>query len=470
MQEPAFTISPSEAFLLGCFWEQYLQASRANPETYFLDAAPRWFNHFNPTFRNEHECREITDDELPDRISWNGDSIPMFGYSGSTPNRTYHRTEDGNLTVLKYDNVRRSFLDLIINEVGTCVAKSHRDRCLFPDDGDCAKAWFELWKAKKRRVSFAEFPQMTMTRNGEDDVSKIERQLQSVVDKNECTSLFSLGREFGAILSTAIHCERELTRYFHESEDDYDEDNYFDDMNGIMSGCRKVVTEKWELIIKHPLARNYGLAGDANDLTFPGLGILRNSGEIYVSVNDSQIDICEYFDELWNLRTKVWCTIGFTLGALRDADIEHQTADAARITPRAFQCIVNRNASIDEIADAINRWDRLTSDVGTDIHPKDVITGLSACIEVLVQRCWRNEIDKSPYTSNFSRLLGQKLKSIDNLEQKFAQIAMTFYRQYRNPAQHEFESFACAWHEARLFIMAMKTLLELSREIRSQNN
>ena len=50
-------------------------------------------------------------------------------------------------------------------------------------------------------------------------------------------------------------------------------------------------------------------------------------------------------------------------------------------------------------------------------------------------------------------------------EQRFASIAITLYKCYRNSVAHDFEKFQCSITEAGFFVVGMRTLLELSDRI-----
>ena len=58
--------------------------------------------------------------------------------------------------------------------------------------------------------------------------------------------------------------------------------------------------------------------------------------------------------------------------------------------------------------------------------------------------------------------MNKHLRSANPLEARFASIALTLYRSYRNPSAHNFDDFKCTLDEARLFVQGIHVLAELA--------
>jgi hypothetical protein len=66
-------------------------------------------------------------------------------------------------------------------------------------------------------------------------------------------------------------------------------------------------------------------------------------------------------------------------------------------------------------------------------------------------------------------ILHQRMQSNDPLERRFASVALTLHKAYRNPVLHNFDNFKCSLDEARFFLLGVRTLLGLVDRIKGGN-
>jgi hypothetical protein len=163
-------------------------------------------------------------------------------------------------------------------------------------------------------------------------------------------------------------------------------------------------------------------------------------------------------------RAMLWLAFGELLGFLRDVDSLAKTAEWTSAAPRSFRELFD--ASGDKVRNAIRDAESvLSTDTSEDAAAKAVGTVANG-IEALARRIWsirssRSQKSRSPL---MEELISKRQSGTED-EQRFASIAITLYKSYRNPVAHDFDKFQCSITEAGFFVVGMRTLLELSDRI-----
>lgn len=161
------------------------------------------------------------------------------------------------------------------------------------------------------------------------------------------------------------------------------------------------------------------------------------------------------------LLPSVWVALGEILAMFRDLDQDVMIKDSANITPRAF--ISDSDDSPEKLRRNLAFWESALA--GGMVDYEQVVPGLSVAIESLAKRLWQKEYQLSSKNRNtgLSGLLKDKFLNSTSLvaERRFASLAFSLYKGYRNEAVHEMESFEISLAEARYFVAGIRALLDL---------
>jgi hypothetical protein len=159
----------------------------------------------------------------------------------------------------------------------------------------------------------------------------------------------------------------------------------------------------------------------------------------------------------------VWTAFGEALGVVREMDVCARLADASLPTPRAFQLMPS--ASDNQIEDAIAWAERNLSGIANDeVRPEQIMLCVSPAIEAVAKRIW-------PGDGGYYKLRVvladkvQRTQLVTPCESRFANVALTLYKSYRNPLAHNMDQHRYSYSEARYFVAGIRCLLDLSRSI-----
>ena len=121
----------------------------------------------------------------------------------------------------------------------------------------------------------------------------------------------------------------------------------------------------------------------------------------------------------------------------------------------------------DKVAQAVQQAEKVIHDCtdATDLSEK-VIRDMGGAIEAMARRIWPMPPGNARY--DLHDTLTAKSRHGDDLEKKFACIALPLIKHYRNPASHEFDTFVCTFDDARFFVQGIRVLLQVSRQIQTR--
>lgn len=97
--------------------------------------------------------------------------------------------------------------------------------------------------------------------------------------------------------------------------------------------------------------------------------------------------------------------------------------------------------------------------------PDQVPLCLGPAISVLAGRVWPKRFTELAGQHRTAAVLQEGLRDTDDRRCLFASIALTLWKQYRNPNNHEFERVAPSLLEALFFFVGVRQLFELSEAI-----
>lgn len=162
-------------------------------------------------------------------------------------------------------------------------------------------------------------------------------------------------------------------------------------------------------------------------------------------------------------RMSVWLAFGEVLGVLRDADLDIRARDAEAMASRAFK--LHPADSPDAV---LQRLVKVEAELNADVDaiPEDLIARLAPSIDALAKRVWPQDFMPPGFRGELAAVFHGRLNSPNNLDRRFASIALSLHKAYRNPAHHQMDDFRCSFEEARFFLAGVRTLVDLWRQIR----
>src|SRR5260370_34907904 len=89
-----FNIAPTEALIIGCFFEEYLYVRKHEPYWPFLDVIRSRIEPFIPDLKQTTSV-QISASDVPSDILWNGGEVDEYGVSAAYPNTLFVRNERG---------------------------------------------------------------------------------------------------------------------------------------------------------------------------------------------------------------------------------------------------------------------------------------------------------------------------------------------------------------------------------------
>jgi len=340
------------------------------------------------------------------------------------------------------------------------------------------------------------------SRFGEKDSDGIVSSLGDLMRFNECNETFEVGREFGRVVGICEDYAARLTRLEKwtvrvaalerkhpfdpevddgtyptvqwnaskkqfetvfdpdvDAVDDIEESEWQPALDWIL--CREhleVYTTTLQGVIVSPMVKRSMYARQC--LAYCSMPEMVWSPQDYV-FRSNQRNAIQHANRS---RAMLWLAFGELIGFLRDADSLARSAEWTSAAPRSLRELFD--ASGGKVRNAIREAElALSADTSEDTAAR-AVEMVANCIEALAKRICSIQSSRSQQTQNtLMQELMSKQRSGTEDEQRFASIAITLYKSYRNPVVHEYEKFQCSVTEARFFVLGMRTLLDLSDRI-----
>jgi hypothetical protein len=422
-------------------------------------------------------------DEFPDDVvllELNGEQM---GRSPTHPNVIFGIDEWGPYSFVATRD-RNSLLDLLSVFLGKLIVRSSADNNTYPvvENQD----YFHVATEMEMRASRPKDDD-SIGRSGVENSEAIAHRLEELIQFNECNDIFVFGKDSGRLVAICEDCAERVTKATMSEveqsaierevptmpgEDLAPDGDPFRDMSEIEVSGRQSALD-WivyrgqlelyrstlERLVANPLVKRSAYAG----LCLEGCSLPKIVWcPEQVGFEMRRRDAIQHASRI---RMRIWLALGEVLGFLRDADNVARAAEWASAAPRTFRELFD--ASGDKVRNAIRDAERaLSVETGGEDVAARVIGMLVHGIEALAKRTWPIPCSGSQQSQNtLVQELMSKRQSGREHEQRFADIAITLYKRYRNPFVHEFEKFRCSFNEARFFVSGMRTLLELSDRI-----
>ena len=482
MTPEVFTVYPSESLLLGLCLEEYCLLRRSDATISLIHRMNSRINPFMPTMSGKRIIR-ISEDKLPDDIEWLPIQDMRIGRRNAEPNVFYGVDERGAYKTRHY--LRKHFSDLMISYLLPHLGLTDSIRPFMERFGQ-HNADITALAEELISVGFNDEDQFLTTGGieGKDDKPKeIAEAVVTLMKFNNTERLFSMGQYFGRLIAAMQLYEiyhqpafkpmftvAEICVSLHKLIEFVEIDRSAVAKNAL-EGIAKVFAPEMEAF--GPVWTLLERSMDGVDLNASRVAELKAA-----LPHDEQAAIGRVFDEqrarreatlrsIKRVWPAVWVAFGEILGTIRDLDQDAKEQDAASVTPRAFGA--GRDDTPDRTRQLLNHWEHELahgpSGMGT---PEMAIGGLKDSVEALTKRLWKIEFDARYKGSagGLPSLLMDKLRLGNTMqERRFAQVALSLYKGYRNEVTHDQDGFECSVSEARYFISGVRVLLELHGEI-----
>ena len=425
-------ISPAESLIIGLCAGEYLDHDLVGMACgmSFIGFLDRRLGSFFPALRR-HRVQAA---ERPDTIVWASGPIGNVGVSPDRPRCMFSGSERGACEFV-FNFSRRSLLDLLILQLGDAMRLFGEDRFLYALESDPRA--YGNWSTVVRVFERQSAELARFIEEGEDDPPTIEKRLVEIMKFNECRHLYDIGRRFGEILSTLDRIARWV---------------YLTDGDQQPNVTESAIGPILDSLLATPLVQN----------TDTARALLT---EIRQTIPGHDLHDYDAYREHADTYRALWLAFGELVSVLRDADLAVRAADSSSPVPRAF-CVLATDTP-DRVLEVLHRVERELSESPVDeLRPYDLVNRLSAAIEALARRLWPDHFGDKQGRESLGAVLHNHLQSEIAAESRFASIALTLHRNYRNSAQHNLDDFTCTLNEARLFVQGVWVLVELTDSVR----
>lgn len=461
MMSAYFPISPSEALLIGRCFGHYEAARRDREHAHFLFYLDRHLAPFTPQVSVE-KMNPVGADSIPSDCRWferpDDDSIPPVrtGYSSSDAQAYFLGC--GGWTARVWRDQTARFLPQQLVELidGLLVRRTLRELATYPPD--CGRSWGQhqvaLWQDPH---GFAD-PQC----NDTEDASKIAEQLTSLVSQkeNDYAKLFHAGRLFGT-LHYLCDCA-DATLWSDLFDWDGEDQNLEEEVGQVLA----LEVGYWEPMGWDTFcgmadeAIGKLLASGTLPLSSPARSILRapwdssSGGGPAAAIFDTRT--------LSRFREAVAMAMGDIMAVTRKGTEATVEMPIGPTLPQYLR--LTSNSPVEKIGPLIT-WIEEAMVRGNTPPAESIVSMLAPGIEALTKRIRPIEFGQRAKSGELTEVLHAIASRGSENERRFANLALSLHKAYRNAVQHQFDRFSCTLQEAFTFLQTMKTLLHLSNEI-----
>ncbi|MHB8970040.1 MAG: hypothetical protein ACYC3X_10230 [Pirellulaceae bacterium] len=205
-----------------------------------------------------------------------------------------------------------------------------------------------------------------------------------------------------------------------------------------------------------------------------GRDVCRRCSHVMTLLEQERSRIIAYFEtsmvtllKLSKARAALSFVMGELVGTMREADDEAFQKDAASPMPRLF--MMSPQASLDRIRGQVYSVQQAISDrAALKLSPENVVAFAANVIEGLTKDLWPDSFTHGSRENGFPDAVHKYRRNGNELEKRFAQVALTLYDRYRNPAIREIATFRCSWEETTFFFSGIRALLDLRDRLKKE--
>lgn len=481
MPQP-FTIAPSEALLIGLCCEEYRRLREHFPDWSFLETVRTRLEPFIPDLK-QFTSQPITASEVPTDINWTQDDEDEFGTSPAYPNCLFVKNERGMFR-RTLDASRHNLEWLLLFYLDPAIGMSSAYRLWLQGWREFATDRTQVLVDYEKAVATAG-PQYRDAFGSDDNAPEIERLLNELMQFNELTDVFRLGRDFGCLCATLrlyeIGCSRvTFVVPFLKATGQLFQANAVQRGTACFSAIKSLIglfedelaiSSAWQTVER--CVQEGWMPKSQEELETVLQEIESASAPPLMTRTD--VEKQNRFHLAW---MEYWVAFGEVLGSLRDADESVLRVEYSLPVPREFK--IHSSDSIEIVREIICHSEaELNKPADSPNMPRRIVANLGPCLETLARRIWPQEFNrkaKDRYGNFRSPGLVSVLVSIRKQsneltdEHRFAASSLNIYDLYRCAASHDLDSFQCSFEEARYVLAAIRMLLTLSDKLMKKHN
>jgi hypothetical protein len=469
------TISASEAFLIGCFVEEYQQATIDADDVYFVEFVPDRLARFFPHFHSEEwNCTEILREDIPANVKWieflNRDRTKEIKVARSPQKTNVLFIDSGAVCKkLSFPTPRRSLNDLLIDYLRDALGMSSSDNYRYPPGGDEATAFL----ANMENMFAVEDASRTkdydvvlhLLHRESDDSAAIRTKIDELVHGNKCKESYAVGTIFGRMLADSSRQRITVTLadcdLFPLNRDE--DQKVADDEDAVINR----IGANWNFISPGDFedrrieAVNLLLEHEDFECCWTAAGALKRSVESPIDTVDGEVLPCRLFSlEKWD--NLIWFAIGQYAASLFDADFDWQITDRQYVVPRQFRNSAPPLKGTSSLAN-VDAWihlveDRMFDTTDPGLRPDSVINQLAPAIEAMTREAWPEDPAWKQKPTRVTRLLKTHLHGGTDQENRFAEMALMLYKHFRNDSAHADTGRKFTWEEAKAMFVNVRLL------------
>lgn len=441
-----FELSRTESLLLGLTLGQYSCCKYAR----FKECLDETLGPFAPAFRPSARRHAINVLQVPEDIVWGdpvatGEQTIHIGYAPSAPSSFFSQEGDEYYRI-DWDHSRKSLTDLVLLFLGDAISLSRWERAFLPGDSPV-----DIVRQLRELQSNCDAPDLLQPNHAIEDREQVERRLLEVIHFNQHEPVFRLGQLLGAAQRVAKKYEIELAEGTWSYEPSVEPPGMNVDI--FVDEILPLLRE----ILKSP---ELAPCSYATDILKSALTFLESPEPAGDGITpDEFIEFARKTSRALNL------AIGDILGTFRSADLAAGMTTSQLPSLRHFQLRGDSSEDMVRATVAIAERDLTRPNQFT---PEFVVRAISPGIEALVKRHWESELSRnqSAYRGKLGGFLAEKQRNTSGLEERFANIALTLYKTYRRPSEHDLDGFRCSWNEVRFVVSGMRVLLDLYEQLK----
>lgn len=472
---PYFTISESEAILIGRCLALYLEELKDDPNVRFTEHVSSEITPFTTNHAADGPIM-MTLAEPPESTEWIGSGSDRTGFSESCPQLIFmgnNSTELWDDACLAFQRVEiPRMLDVLVVELVRDLldpSLAAVRNTLPPSEWGAA-----TFAAERERLS--EAPDAVLSDSPiKENAREIEERLTALVctENNQHRGAFAVGRDLGALEAMylrgaaeelnclKIACKLATSAVSTPSKNLETLLEVFREAGSQMSVGRwqRFGIEQWhsksELIVESLLMQTDIRLGSRSRL------ILEQHQQTHEHIDE---DAAGFFGNLVAAQRylrRLHFVLGEVIGRSHTADEVHEERERKRPTPRFAESRLTRESSIEKIrATVALAEDNFLRFEGNSALPNSIVSLLQNGIQAMIKRNWPEKLFQ-----DIPDLLRGILKSGAKAECRFASTALHMYKAFRNDNTHNFIECTVTPLEAVTFLNSFKCLIQYSDEI-----
>lgn len=440
-------ISPSEAFIMGICVQEYIDARSVDESLRFIDVMRFKLCPFLPV-QNLKKRYSIPLSDLPEDVYWFPEEQPdgfMSGRSPSAPSTGFF-TNGKNAYKEVIDYSRKQLPQLIMSHVYEFVSLSPIEKTEYPPREGFDASAHEMAMLEAVHNGQASPQSIYHANAADEDHNAIVSRLEELARLNSCSRFFDLGRQFGGLHHSALTCDRLSKKQLS---------GFFDEYRQSLGSLLKNELVNESEYVASVLQWEY----ETRDV------------DVLARFEDESEHLLDWaHGRLFFLGQSLGVCVGALLERFRMLDLALPGKAGNTSSTRMFA--LGPDSSIDRVG---GQLELLLSQMNGGAHSvlpgESIVSMLTNGIEALTKRVWARELVDKNCREPLREFLANKMRHEHGLEKRFAEVAFSLHRLFRNVGTHDLgdPSFECSYDEARFFYAGMFVLYRLCRQLEQRD-